>query len=353
MDATSFPPQLHAFMEVSQKARDLGLMARTYRFYLVLGICLAFGFLGCVSAVIALGDTWFQLIIAVVMGVIFTQVAFLAHEAGHRQILRRGPAGATLARWLAGVIGMSYEWWESKHARHHGNPNRVGKDPDIAPGVISFVAEDAANARGLPRWIARRQGWLFFPLLTLEGLNLHAQSVRHLVSRGAVRHRWTELAIVLLRTAALCTLLLLCMSPLTALVFVIVQLAVFGVYMGGSFAPNHKGMPVVEQKARLDFFSKQVRTSRNIRGGWWMTALMGGLNHQVEHHLFPSMARPHLSRAREIVREHCRAIGVPYTETSLVTSYAMVVRYLNEVGIAARDPFECPLLAQRGGAGPR
>jgi fatty acid desaturase len=135
-----------------------------------------------------------------------------------------------------------------------------------------------------------------------------------------------------------------------AFAFMGVQLAVFGVYMGASFAPNHKGMPVIAHDAKLDFFTKQVRTSRNIRGGWWATWLMGGLNYQVEHHLFPSMARPHLARTREIVREHCRTLDVPYTETSLWRSYAIVIEYLNRVGLAARDPFDCPISAQYGRA---
>jgi len=102
-----------------------------------------------------------------------------------------------------------------------------------------------------------------------------------------------------------------------AFAFLGVQLAVFGIYMGASFAPNHKGMPVIDADAKLDFFSKQVRTSRNVSGGWWATWLMGGLNYQVEHHLFPNMPRPHLARARQIVREHCRTLEVPYTETTL------------------------------------
>jgi fatty acid desaturase len=122
-----------------------------------------------------------------------------------------------------------------------------------------------------------------------------------------------------------------------------VQLAVFGVYMGASFAPNHKGMPIIDRGVRLDFFTKQVRTSRNVAGGWWATTLMGGLNYQVEHHLFPNMARPYLGRAQVIVRDQCERLDVPYTETSLWRSYAIVIGYLNRVGLAARDPFDCPM----------
>ena len=128
--------------------------------------------------------------------------------------------------------------------------------------------------------------------------------------------------------------------------FIGVQLAVFGIYMGASFAPNHIGMPIVPTTVKLDFLSKQVRTSRNIRGGWWATALMGGLNYQIEHHLFPSMPRPHLRRTRQLVRAYCAHHDVPYTETTLFQAYGAVVGYLNQVGLAARDPFNCPLAAQ-------
>ena len=105
-------------------------------------------------------------------------------------------------------------------------------------------------------------------------------------------------------------------------------------------------MPTVGRDVKLDFFTKQVRTSRNIRG-WGMSMLMGGLNYQVEHHLFPNMARPHLRKASDIVRAHCATHGIPYTETGLVGAYASVVRYLNRVGLAARDPFDCPMLDLR------
>ena len=104
-----------------------------------------------------------------------------------------------------------------------------------------------------------------------------------------------------------------------AFAFIGVQLGVFGLYMGASFAPNHKGMPIIGRDVKLDFFAKQVRTSRNIAGGWWATLLMGGLNFQIEHHLFPSMPRTHLRKARLLVRDHCRTLSVPYAETSLIS----------------------------------
>lgn len=345
--AQDFPPVARAYVEVSRVVRETGLLQRTPWFYALIGAAIVIAFGGVITGFVLLGDSWFQLLMAAALGILFTQVAFLAHEAAHRQILAGGPANDRLARVLAaGVVGISYSWWGSKHSRHHANPNRVGKDPDIAVDTISFLDEDAAQARGLRRMITRRQGWLFFPLLTLEGLNLHYLSLRHLASRAPVKGRWTELGMITARFALVLTPIFLLLPLGKAFAFVGVMLAVFGVYMGASFAPNHKGMAVIAPDARLDFFTKQVRTSRNIHGGWWATALMGGLNHQVEHHLFPSMSRMHLGRAREIVREFCAAHDVPYTETSLWRSYAIVIDYLNRVGLAARDPFDCPITAR-------
>ncbi len=322
-------------------------MARTPWFYALVGVLIALGFGGAITGFVLFGASWFQLLIAGALGILFTQVAFLAHEAAHRQILDSGPANDRLARFLGnGIVGMSYSWWSSKHTRHHANPNRAGRDPDIAIDTISFLAEDAATARGIRRMITRRQGWLFFPLLTLEGLNLHALAVRHLIGRGHVKGRWPELGLLALRFAVFVVPVFLLLPLGMAFAFLGVQLAVFGIYMGASFAPNHKGMPVIDRDAKLDFFTKQVRTSRNIGGGWWATWLMGGLNYQIEHHLFPGMPRPHLARARQIVRDQCAALDVPYTETTLWRSYGIVIGYLNRVGLAARDPFECPMVAE-------
>ena len=201
-----FPSIARAFVDVSTVVRETGLMQRTPRFYTLVaaGIALAFG--GAITGFILLGDSWFQLLIAAALGILFTQVAFLAHEAAHRQILSSGPANDRLARVLAaGVVGISYAWWDSKHSRHHANPNRVGKDPDIEVDTISFLEEDAAQARGLIRMITRKQGWLFFPLLTLEGLNLHYLGIKHLVGREPVKGRWTELGLLTARFAIVLT----------------------------------------------------------------------------------------------------------------------------------------------------
>jgi fatty acid desaturase len=105
-------------------------------------------------------------------------------------------------------------------------------------------------------------------------------------------------------------------------------------------------MPLVPANAKIDFLRRQVLMSRNVDGGPVTDFMMGGLNYQIEHHLFPSMPRPNLKKVRPMVREHCAKHGVTYTETSLVKSYGIVVRYLNQVGLSKRNPFDCPLVRE-------
>ena len=338
-----------SFTELARTVRERGLNTRTRWFYGLLFTGLSLALAGALTGFVLLGHSWFQLLIAAALGVIFTQFAFVGHEASHRQVLGSGPANDRLGRVLSTFfVGISYSWWMTKHTRHHGNPNKVGKDPDIALGNVAFTAEDAASATGFRAWVVRRQGWLFFPLLPLVGLDLHQESIRSLFARRHVPGRAVELALIGVRFGLYVGALLWLLPVGMAFAFLGVQLAVFGVYMGLSFSPNHIGMRIVPAEARLDFLDKQVLTSRNVSGGWWMTTLMGGLNYQIEHHLFPSMPRPHLHRAAALVREHCREHGVEYTETSLARALGIVVRHMNDVGLAASRTFRCPTSAALG-----
>jgi fatty acid desaturase len=330
--------------------RDAGLLRRRTGFYALMFTAISLALGGAITGLILLGDSWFQLLMAAALGIVFTQYAFLAHEASHRQVFESGKANDAAGRTLANLfVGISYSWWMTKHSRHHANPNVLGKDPDIERDFVSFIPEDAARSRGLYAWATKRQGYLFFPVLMFEGLNLHLHGFRTVFGRGKVDKRALEISMLVTRVGAYLTAIFLLLPPGMAFAFVGVQLAVFGVYMGASFAPNHKGMPILPKDSKVDFLRRQVLTSRNISGGWLVDTYMGGLNYQIEHHLFPNMPRPNLSRAQVIAREYCRAHDIEYTETTVAQSYGIVIRYLNRVGLAAGgDPFDCPAASAFG-----
>lgn len=331
------------FAVLCRQVRAAGLLDRRRGRYVVrIGLTLA-GYSGAWFAFVWLGNSWLQLITAGALGVLFTQVGFLGHDSAHQQVMR-GRRGNDVMSILAAnlLVGLSFGWWADKHNRHHANPNHEGADPDIGDGVLAFTTNQiAARHAGIGRFVARHQAALLFPLLTLEGLNLHVASARFLVTRTggrARRYRRLEVALFALHVGAYVAALVTVLDLPMAIAFFAVHQAVFGLYMGCSFAPNHKGMPIISPGTNLDYLRRQVLTSRNVRGGWFTDFLLGGLNYQIEHHLFPNLPRPNLRKVRAIVRAHCADQGIHYTETSLLGSYAIVLRHLHALGAPLRRP---------------
>jgi fatty acid desaturase len=320
------------YAQLSRQVRHAGLLDRRPRYYAG-KIGVTFGLLAAGwAAFVVIGASWWQLPVAAFLAVMFTQVGFLGHDAGHRQIFRSRKANYVLGVLLGNLgIGLSYGWWVSKHNRHHAHPNTEGADPDITMKVLAFTATQARASRGLPRMAFRYQAYLFFPLLLGEAISVHAASIRALASRD-FRRSAGEAALLAIHLAGYLTVVFLVLSPVKAIVFIAVQQGLFGLYLGASFAPNHKGMPILDSADRSDFLRRQVLTSRNVRGGWLTDLALGGLNYQIEHHLFPSMPRPNLRRSQALIREFCQQHGIPYCEASIVGSYAQALRYLDTVG---------------------
>jgi fatty acid desaturase len=318
------------FRALALQIRDAGLLGRRPGYYSVKIVLTVAAFMAGWAAFVIVGNAWATLGVAAFLGVMFTQLGFVGHDAGHQQIFR-----SRRANWLLGLvvgnalIGLSFGWWVSKHSAHHAHPNQVGLDPDIGEGIV--VPTCAAGLRGgLTRVLARWQPELFFPLMLLRSTGLHVSGIQKLL-----RHRGRGAAVEGLlmagHAALYLTVVLWVLSPLRALAFVAVQQGVFSLYLGCSFAPNHKGMPIIEGDAEMSFARRQVTTARNVAGGRFTNLMLGGLNYQIEHHLFPTMPRPNLARAQSIIRAFCIESDLGYCEDSLVGSYRQAVRHLRAV----------------------
>jgi fatty acid desaturase len=308
--------------------RNAGLLERRPWYYAAkIGVTIGGFLLGWV-AFFCVGDSWATLGVAGLLAFMSTQVVFLGHDAGHRQI-----SGSRRVNRLVGLVvgnaltGLSFGWWVPKHNAHHAYPNQLGRDPDMGGGLIGFAAASGdAESQGLGiRLRTRLQEWLFVVLLLLQGVGLHATSVQSVVRRRD-RAAVTDGLLLVGNAAVYLTLVFWVLSPVKALAFVAVQQGLFGLYLGCTFAPNHKGMPVIDGDANVPFLQRQVETARNVRGGPFLTLLFGGLNYQIEHHLFPAMPRPNLGRAQRIVETFCAEHHLPYRQTRPVASYRQVLR---------------------------
>ncbi|MHB8430687.1 MAG: fatty acid desaturase family protein [Acidimicrobiales bacterium] len=324
------------FAELSRQVRDAGLLAQRTRYYAVKITATVAALLALMGGAIALGDSWWDLVLGAGFAFVMAQLAFIGHDAGHRQVSGHRPTNDAIGLVLANLLtGFSFGWWLNKHSRHHAHPNQPGKDPDIAPGALVYTPEQVEGCRGLRRWFTRIQVVTLLPLLFLEAVNLHVAAVRDIPRRR--RGALTEAVLLAGHFAIFFVGPFLLLSPIRAALFIGITQAVFGFYLGGCFLTNHVGMPTLDGNDRSGFLVNQVVTSRNLRGRRFTGFLFGGLDTQIEHHLFPAMPRANLRRARELVRPFCAERSIAYTEDSPWHAYHQVLRHLRTTGAAANE----------------
>jgi fatty acid desaturase len=328
-------PSAAGFRALALQVRVMGLLDRRPGYYRVKITLTIFAFFAGWALFVIAGNSWAVLTVAPLLGLMFTQLGFIGHDAGHNQVFGSRRRNRILG-FIAGNVltGLSFGWWVPKHNAHHAHPNEMGRDADVGPGVAPAPSDVPGNERcSLAWWLARWQAPLFFPLMLLRSSGMHVLGIQRFLQR---RDRASAVeASLILHAALYLTAVLWVLSPLKALAFVVAQQGVFSVYLGISFAPNHKGMPIIESATAAGYARRQVVTSRNIRGGRLTTFMLGGLNYQIEHHLFPSMPRPNLRRAQGLVRDFCAATDLGYSEESFVASFRQIIHHLSDAGAAA------------------
>jgi fatty acid desaturase len=333
--AAGVDPSTAGFRALALQVRAMGLLDRRPGYYLVKITLTIFAFFAGWALFVIVGNSWATLAVAPLIGMMFTQLGFLGHDAGHNQVFSRRRSNRLLGLTVGNaLIGLSFGWWVPKHNAHHAHPNELGRDPDIGEGSALPSSDAPGEERGaLASWLARWQAPLFFPLMLLRSTGMHVLGIKRLAGRRD-HASVIEACLILLHAALYLTVVLLVLSPLKALAFVAVQQAVFSLYLGVSFAPNHKAMPLIESATVAGFARRQVVTARNITGGRFTTFMLGGLNYQIEHHLFPSMPRANLRRVQGLVRDFCGATDLGYSEESFAESFRQIIHHLSEAGAA-------------------
>jgi fatty acid desaturase len=233
------------------------------------------------------------------------QVALIGHDAGHLAVFASRRANYFLGSvcWTL-AAGVSFAYWMRRHNRHHASTNDVVRDPDLQwdtpPALTPFLA-----------FIFRAEGWRF-ALHELSG----AERVAELVLLTLSAAVWLAPSAVL--------------GPLWPIVVGVSQVLA-SVYLASVVAPNHIGMPMWQAGSRPDFMERQIRSSRNVRPSPCVDFIFGGLNYQIEHHLFPGMPRAHLSKARVLVKRFCAEHRIPYAESELIAIYRAILTELPHI----------------------
>ncbi|MFZ0215026.1 MAG: fatty acid desaturase, partial [Candidatus Dormiibacterota bacterium] len=227
--APASPPSDYAVLK--RRVQDAGLLDKQSGFY-TRSIVVKMALLAASLAgfVVLRGQPWALVLDAVVLAIIFGQLGFQLHDAGHRQMFEEGRANVFVGLLTGNLLlGISYGWWVDKHNRHHANPNDVDMDPDIGPGVISYSEEQALESRGLRRFIAKHQAALFFPLLFGLAWAMHLNGVTFLRQRPSERRR-LEIGLLALHVVLYVGFFAVVLGPWWALVVIVVHQCFAGFY---------------------------------------------------------------------------------------------------------------------------
>jgi len=292
---------------------------------------------------------WVQILNAAFLAFVFTQIAFMGHDAGHRQMFRSSRKTDVVGLLCNLLIAISYSWWTEKHNQHHSHPNHLERDPDVRLRFLALAAEQTCIRQRFRRAIVKYQACLLFPMLLLQGFAIRVHSLRFLLDKRA-RFPVIESLLMAVHFLIYLGVVFPLLGIWQGMVFILVHQTLFGLYLGAVFAPNHTGMLMLQGHSHLDRLRQQVLTARNVRSHPVTDFWFGGLNYQIEHHLFPHMARNQLKAAQATVQAFCQARAIPYRETSVWQAYRETLRHLHHVSAPLRQAGKGDRSHRRGSA---
>ena len=331
------------YAHLRQLAKQAGLFDRQPRYY-AFKISFNLSLLTLSILFLVLVDSFLlQLLNALVLAFVLVQISFIGHDVGHQQVFGSTRKNEILGLIVSFVFGSSRTWWVEKHNLHHSNPNDLALDPDTYIPMWAFSEGQARSKRGLYKLLARYQALLFYVILSLEGFGLRLASVLYMLQHD-IKYPRLEPVILIAHVTVYAGSILYVVGGWDAVLFIVVNQLAIGIYTGSVFAPNHKGMPLLGREAKLDFLTRQVVTARNIKPSPINDFLYGGLNYQIEHHLFPTMPRNRLKEAKKLIEPFCLAHAIPYREESVFESQRSILRHLHAVSAPLRGSAASPTL---------
>ncbi|HCN64730.1 MAG TPA: hypothetical protein DIT33_15235 [Pseudomonas sp.] len=259
----------------------------------------------------------FYLIVMASMGITTN-----AHTASHHAISRR--------RWVNTFFlyfgypffsQLSANFWQQKHlVIHHPHPNVIGVDNDanLAP-FFALHQTELQRAHGLHRWWYEHQGYFLPLVLAGNSFAVIFQGWSYLIGQLTDRQRrkaahWWDLATLLLHWLVWVVLPCFFFSIEGVLMFTLLRFTAMSYAMFALFAPAHypAAACIYESEASANFVMRQTITTINFRTGHIGRLLCGGVEYQIEHHLFPTISPRHYPAISPILKRFCEQQGYPY-----------------------------------------
>jgi len=308
------------FHKFTAELRETGLLDKTpirggFEILLeVSGYALFFYFLADVSPIVA-GLFWVLLTV---------RSTYIVHDLLHKQYFSRKTGNRLALIFGNFTLGLSGKWWDREHnVMHHTYCNSAEKDGDVQGFGGAIIGKHDSI-----KFLHRHQHIAFFLLLPVIYFSFMMQTYQFVFERKD----WKELLFLLLHFI------------LPASVFYLLPLGdawtVIAIhYLGYGFAlamvtiTNHIGLPIVfnDDYKKMSWLDIQTKGSRNVEGGLFIHYIYGGLNTQIEHHVYPHASRFQLLKIAKHLEKFCKENGFIYYSTSPTKAYQEIYYYLKDL----------------------
>jgi len=318
-----------------KRVHVLGLHERAYAYYAIYSLLAVCGLVLSLFIITVTDNPWLQALNAVFFGFVSVQIGMLGHDLSHGQVFKSSFANRTAALFAWALIGgLSESKWYEKHSEHHESPNHIGHDPDLEIPFVFDEKQIPDRSLFFKKWILPHQHVLFFATLPFIYITWIMFGMRHIFYNFTLRASF-ELFLMILHFVGLFYITFAFLPPMVAIIFLAVVFCVSGAYMSLVFAPNHKGEDILGEDEEGSWLH-QIILTRNLYPSMFIFHVFGGLNLQIEHHLFPNMPRINYVQAQKQVKQFCSENQIEYSETSFFDSMKEIYVSLKEVAHAPK-----------------
>lgn len=298
---------------------------------------------------------------AIFLGLLWHQLVFTVHDAGHMGITHNFHADSIIGIVISNFLGgLSCCWWKRNHNVHHIVTNSAEHDPDIQHmpffaishkffnNLTSTYYDREMTLDAFAKKALQYQHYLYYPILAFGRFNLYVLSWQYIFLGQGPRkgpawwHRYLEMAGQLffwtwfgygvlyksIPTPSLRIAYLLFSHAITMPVHVQITL-------------SHFAMSTADLGVQESFPQRMLRTTMDVDCPPWLDFVHGGLQFQAVHHLFPRMPRHNLRKAQGFVKGFCEEVGIPYAIYGFGEGNGRVIGRLGEVAQQAKVLAEC------------
>ncbi|KAB8230868.1 fatty acid desaturase [Aspergillus alliaceus] len=352
LDPTTQDEIIAKYRLLHEQIQAEGLYTCNYAAYL-------WEFLRCsllfVTSILLLHRGWYKTS-ALFLGWFWSQMVFMAHDAGHIAITHNFTIDSLIGMLIAAPIGgLSLGWWKRSHNVHHIVTNAPEHDPDnqhlpflavnhrFLSSIFSTYHDRPLPYTSVAKSLVPYQAYTYYIILLFGRFNLYLQSYLFLFKGQGPRqgpakwHRYFEIAGVAIFWTWFGYLFLYKSLPDTPTRILYLLLS-HGVTMPlhVQFTLSHFAMSTTDLGPGESFPQKMLRTTMDVDCPEWLDWVHGGLQFQAIHHLYPRIPRHNLRQCQRLVMGFCREVGIPYALYGFVRGNRKVVGALGEVAAQAR-----------------